>query len=65
MTQVMEGQGTLAVELLRQLHRVRSLFVDVGAVGAIGGIGAYIKSAFPSTEVGGCWPENSCPYESD
>jgi threonine dehydratase len=63
--QVMAGQGTLAVELLRQLPEFDALFVAVGGGGLIGGIGAYIKYASPQTEVVGCWPENSpVLYES-
>ena len=63
--QVMAGQGTIAVELLRQLPKFDALFVAVGGGGLIGGIGAYMKSASPRTEVVGCWPENSpVLYES-
>jgi threonine dehydratase len=63
--QVMAGQGTIAVELLRQIPRVDALFVAVGGGGLIGGIGAYMKSASPRTEIVGCWPENSrVLYES-
>ncbi|HEY2496799.1 MAG TPA: threonine/serine dehydratase [Candidatus Angelobacter sp.] len=63
--QVMAGQGTIAVELLRQLPRVDALFVAVGGGGLIGGIGAYMKWASPETEIVGCWPENSrVLYES-
>lgn len=40
---VMAGQGTIAVELLRQLPSLDALFVAVGGGGLIGGIGAYIK----------------------
>jgi threonine dehydratase len=56
---VMAGQGTIAVELLRQLPRVDAVFVAVGGGGLIGGIGAYLKHASPQTEVVGCWPRNS------
>jgi threonine dehydratase len=63
--QVMAGQGTIAAELLRQLSQFDAVFVAVGGGGLIGGIGAYIKSASPRTEVVGCWPENSpVLYES-
>ena len=57
--QVMAGQGTIAVELLRQLPPLDALFVAVGGGGLIGGIGAYMKYASPHTEIVGNWPENS------
>ena len=57
--QVMAGQGTIAVELLRQLPAIDALFVSVGGGGLIGGIGAYTKFASSQTEIVGCWPENS------
>ncbi len=56
---VMAGQGTIGVELLRQLPDVKSVFVAVGGGGLIGGIGAYVKAVRPDVEVVGCWPENS------
>jgi threonine dehydratase len=63
--EVMAGQGTIAVELLRQVPSLDAVFVAVGGGGLIGGIGAYIKSASPQTEVVGCWPGNSpVLYES-
>jgi threonine dehydratase len=63
--QVMAGQGTLAVELLRQLSTVDALFIAVGGGGLLGGIGAYMKYASPNTEIVGSWPENSrVLYES-
>ena len=63
--QVMAGQGTIAVELLRQLPPMDAIFVAVGGGGLIGGIGAYLKYASPHTEVVGCWPDNSpVLYES-
>lgn len=63
--QVMAGQGTIAVELLRQLPHLDAVFVAVGGGGLIGGIGAYMKCASPQAEVVGCWPKNSpVLYES-
>jgi threonine dehydratase len=63
--EVMAGQGTIAVELLRQVPDMDAIFVAVGGGGLIGGIGAYLKSASPQTEIVGCWPQNSpVLYES-
>jgi threonine dehydratase len=63
--QVIAGQGTIAVEVLRQVTPLDAIFVAVGGGGLIGGIGAYTKCASPQTEVVGCWPENSpVLYES-
>jgi threonine dehydratase len=63
--EVMAGQGTIAVELLRQAPAIDSVFVAVGGGGLIGGVGAYLKHASPQTEVVGCWPQNSrVLYES-
>lgn len=61
---VMTGQGTLAVEVLRQLphfdtQRLDAVFVAVGGGGLIGGIGSHLKSVSPDSEIVGCWPENS------
>jgi len=61
---VIAGQGTVAVEILRQLGeqsagRLDAIFVAVGGGGLIGGIGAHLKRVSPQTEVVGCWPENS------
>jgi len=56
---VVAGQGTIAVELLRQLPRLDAVFVAVGGGGLIGGMGAHLKTASPGTEVIGCWPHNS------
>jgi threonine dehydratase len=56
---VMAGQGTIAVEMLRQQPQLDAVFVAVGGGGLIGGIGAYFKAVSPRTEIVGCWPENS------
>jgi threonine dehydratase len=57
--EVMAGQGTIALEILRQTAHIDAVFVAVGGGGLIGGIGAYLKHVSPRTEVVGCWPENS------
>jgi threonine dehydratase len=56
---VVAGQGTIAVELLRQVAELDAVFVTVGGGGLIGGIGSYLKDVSPRTEVIGCWPETS------
>ena len=61
---VVAGQGTVAVEILRQLRSLGiesldAIFVAVGGGGLIGGIGMHLKDASPATEIVGCWPENS------
>jgi threonine dehydratase len=61
---VITGQGTIAVEILRQLaqsgaEKLDAIFVAVGGGGLIGGIGLHLDSVSPETEVVGCWPENS------
>ena len=63
--EVMAGQGTIAVELRRQLAQIDAVFVAVGGGGLIGGIGSYMKRVAPQTQVVACWPKNSpVLYES-
>ncbi len=57
--QVLGGQGTIGLELSRQLDRADAVFVSVGGGGLIVGIAGYLKSVFPSLMVFGCSPENS------
>jgi len=56
---VIAGQGTIAIELHRQIPDLDAVFVAAGGGGLIGGIGAYLKSVAPGVEIVGCWPENS------
>jgi threonine dehydratase len=55
---VVSGQGTIGVELSRQLERIDAVFVALGGGGLIAGIGGYLKSV-QSTLVVGCSPQNS------
>jgi threonine dehydratase len=62
---VVAGQGTVAVELLRQLPDMDAIFIATGGGGLISGIGALLRAEAPRVEVVGCWPENSAVlYES-
>ena len=54
---VIAGQGTIAVELLRERPRdLDAVFVPVGGGGLIAGIGTYIKSLAPAVRVVGVEP---------
>ena len=57
--QVVAGQGTISVELLRQIDRLDAVFIATGGGGLISGIGTYLRTRSPRTEIVGCWPENS------
>lgn len=57
--QVIAGQGTAAVEIAQQVPGVDAVYVAVGGGGLIGGMGAYLKSVSPRTEIVGCWPGHS------
>ncbi len=56
---VVAGQGTIGIEVIQQVGSVDVLYVAVGGGGLIGGVGAYVKSVSPQTEIVGCWPRNS------
>ena len=56
---VVAGQGTISVELLRQLTTLDAVFVAVGGGGLISGIGTYLKTSLPDIEIIGCSPKNS------
>jgi threonine dehydratase len=63
--QVIAGQGTIGVELTRQLNGIDVVFVAVGGGGLVSGIATHLKSVNPRVRVIGCWPENSrVLYES-
>jgi threonine dehydratase len=57
--QVIAGQGTLGVELERQLPKLDAVFVSVGGGGLVSGIGSYLKAANNNVEMVACWPEKS------
>jgi threonine dehydratase len=54
---VIAGQGTIALEILRQCHgRIDAIFVPVGGGGLIGGIAACVKRLRPEVRVVGVEP---------
>jgi threonine dehydratase len=58
---VIAGQGTIAMEILRQWHGdgVEAIFVPIGGGGLIAGIAAYVKSLYPRIKIIGVEPEDA------
>jgi threonine dehydratase len=64
---VIAGQGTVAMEILRQQHgdQIDAIFVPIGGGGLIAGIAAYTKALYPRVKIIGVEPEESAGmYES-
>ena len=63
---VIAGQGTIGMEILRQRPGdIDAIFVPVGGGGLIAGIGAYVKYLYPRLKVIGVEPEDAATmYES-
>ncbi len=57
--EVVAGQGTLGIELVRQLPKADAVFIALGGGGLLAGVAAYLKTVWPETVVVGCSPENS------
>jgi threonine dehydratase len=56
---VIEGQGTIALEILAQTPRFDAIVVPVGGGGLISGIGTVMKARAPGVEVIGVEPERA------
>ena len=62
---VIAGQGTIGMELLRQHPGpIDAIFVPVGGGGLIAGIGAYVKRLRPSTRVIGVEPVDAAAMKA-
>jgi threonine dehydratase len=63
---VIAGQGTIAVEILRQSGgRLDAIFVPVGGGGLLAGIAVYVKYLYPAVRVIGVEPRDAASmYES-
>ncbi|MBP9032724.1 MAG: threonine ammonia-lyase, biosynthetic [Pseudomonadales bacterium] len=58
--EVIAGQGTIGMEILRQLSGpIDAVFVPVGGGGLLAGVAAYIKYVRPSVRVIGVEPEDA------
>jgi threonine dehydratase len=56
---IIEGQGTVAVEILEEKHDIDYVFVPVGGGGLAAGVGTYFKMFSPKTKIIGLEPEGA------
>jgi threonine dehydratase len=56
---IIEGQGTMAAEILKDQPDVDYLFVPVGGGGLSAGVGTYFKTFSPKTKIIGLEPEGA------
>lgn len=62
---IIEGQATVAVEILEDLPEIDYVFVPVGGGGLSAGIGSYLNAFSPDTKIIGIEPEGApAMYES-
>ena len=62
---VIAGQGTIGMEILRQ-HRGNpfAVFLPIGGGGLIAGVGAYIKSLYPAVKIIGVEPDDAASMKA-
>src|SRR5690606_24218988 len=53
---IIEGQGTVAIEIIKALTDIDYVFVPVGGGGLAAGIGTYFKAHSPATRIIGVEP---------
>jgi len=56
---IIEGQGTVGIEILEDQQGIDYLFVPVGGGGLAGGVGLYFKQHSPETKIVGAEPEGA------
>ena len=62
---IIGGQGTIGIELVRQLEKMDDVLVPVGGGGLVSGIAAHLKGLPPRIQIIGCQPRASAVmYES-
>jgi threonine dehydratase len=64
---VIAGQGTVGMEILRQKagEEIDAIFIAVGGGGLAAGVGAYVKALYPKIKIIGVEPDDACAmYES-
>ena len=59
--EVIAGQGTIGLEILRQSQTPPdAIYIAVGGGGLIAGVSAYVKAIWPDTKIIGVEPEAAC-----
>ncbi len=56
---IIEGQGTVGIEILEELSGIDYIFIPVGGGGLSAGVGSYFKLMSPQTKVVGLEPEGA------
>lgn len=56
---IIEGQGTVGVEIIEDLSDIDYVFVPVGGGGLAAGLGTYFKTYSPKTKIVGLEPEGA------
>jgi threonine dehydratase len=56
---IIEGQGTVGVEIAQDLDAIDYLFIPVGGGGLSAGVGTYFKTFSPQTKIIGLEPEGA------
>ncbi len=56
---IIEGQGTVGVEILEEQTDIDFLFVPIGGGGLSAGVGSYFKTYSPKTKIVGLEPEGA------
>ena len=59
--EVIAGQGTIGLEILRQSQKPPdAIYIAVGGGGLIAGVSSYVKAIWPDTKIIGVEPEDAC-----
>lgn len=61
---IIEGQGTIAIEIFEDAPTVDYIFIPVGGGGLISGVGAYSKKHSPATKIIGVEPKGAASLTS-
>jgi threonine dehydratase len=56
---IIEGQGTVGVEILEEKPGIDYLFIPIGGGGLSAGVGTYFKNSSPQTKIIGLEPEGA------